>query len=416
MSRFAIGLLIVSLLLLGACRSRTDSTGATSAATQPMATSAPPTVQPAQVPAEYSQLYQSLSQGLDAWQQSLQQRSATGATAPIFGAHLLVANANRGTALLEPSTMTAVDSSLDRLKQLGVQGVTITISFPLFNADQPQAADYLSFYATVARHVRDRGLKLSVEQHVAFSGTPFSSVQFDYTKLPFDQFVALDHRMSQLILDNIQPDFLTLLSEPDTFGSLTGYKQVSTPDGAAAMVGAVLAGLNRGQTKIGAGAGSWLQNAPQYAAAFARTSIDYIDLHIYPITPATIQVSQAVADAAKSAGKPVVLDEAWLYKVTGIGGVDQEALQELRDPFSFWAPLDSRYLALLAQFARANNVAYVAPFWSTFFWAYVDYGPNTKDLQLAPLQQMTNQAVSQALRDGTFTDTGKAYSSAISGR
>jgi hypothetical protein len=414
--RLATGLLIVSLLLLGACRSRTDSTGATSAATQPMATSAPPTVQPAQVPAEYSQLYQSLSQGLDAWQQSLQQRSVTGATAPIFGAHLLVANANRGTALLEPSTMTAVDSSLDRLKQLGVQGVTITISFPLLNADQPQAADYLSFYATVARHVRDRGLKLSVEQHVAFSGTPFSSVPFDYTKLPFDQFVALDHRMSQLILDNIHPDFLTLLSEPDTFGSLTGYKQASTPDGAAAMVGAVLAGLNRGQTKIGAGAGSWLQNAPQYDDAFARTSIDYIDLHIYPITPATIQVSQAVADAAKSAGKPVVLDEAWLYKVTGIGGVDQEALQELRDPFSFWSPLDSRYLALLAQFARANNIAYVAPFWSTFFWAYVDYGPNTKDLQLAPLQQMTNQAVSQALRDGTFTDTGKAYSSAINGR
>jgi hypothetical protein len=408
-------LLALSLVFLAACHSRT-STDSGSAVSQPTATSAPPTIQTPQVPAEYAQLYQSLNQGLEAWKQSIQKLPASAEAAPIFGAHLLAANANRGAVLLDPSAITAVDSSVDRLKQLGVAGVTVTISFPLLNPDQPHASDYLSFYETVARHVRDRGLKLSVEQHVAFSGTPFSAVQFDFSKLTFDEFVTLDHRMSQLILDNIHPDFLTLLSEPDTFVSLTGYKQASTPEGAAAMVGDILAGLSRGQTKIGAGAGSWLPNAVQYDAAFARTSIDYLDLHIYPLTSNTVQVAQAVADAAKSAGKPLVLDEAWFYKVVGIGGVQQEGDQELRDSFSFWSPLDSRFVTLLAAFARANNIAYVAPFWSTFFWGYVDYGPDTKDLALPSLQRLTNEAANKAMRDGTFTATGKAYGSAISGK
>lgn len=415
MQRVIFWLAVESLVLLSAC-GRNGSTGNSSAVTSPTAAPVQATAQPAPVPTEFAQLYQSLSQGLDAWQQSIQGQPVVPGIGPIFGTHLLVANANRGTVLLDPGTIAGVDSSLDSLKRLGVQGVTVTISFPLFNPDWPRADDYVSFYETVAKHVRDRGLKLSVEQHVAFSGTPFSSVQFDYSKLPFDQFIALDHRMSQIILDRIQPDFLTILSEPDTFVSLTGYKQAGTPQGAASMVEAIIAGLNRGQTKIGAGAGSWLSNAPQYDALFAQASVDYIDLHIYPVSGSTVQVSQAVANAAKSAGKPVVLDEAWLYKVVGIGGVQQEADQELRDPFSFWSPLDSRFLTLLAQFARVNHIAYVAPFWSTFFWAYVDYGPNTKDLPLAPLQQLTNQAAGQAIRDGTFSDSGKTYGSAITGR
>jgi hypothetical protein len=119
----------------------------------------------------------------------------------------------------------------------------------------------LSFYKTVADHIRARGMTLSVEQHVAFSGTQFSAVQFDFGKLPFDQFVALDRQMTETIILNIHPDFLTLLSEPDTFVSLTGYKEASTPEGAAAMIGQLLTGLDKGQTRVGAGAGSWLTNA-----------------------------------------------------------------------------------------------------------------------------------------------------------
>jgi hypothetical protein len=63
-----------------------------------------------------------------------------------------------------------------------------------------------------------------------------------------------------------------------------------------------------------------------------------------------------------------------------------------------------------------NHISYVAPFWSTFFWAYADYGPYTKDLLLAPLQQLANQTASQAMRDGTPTDTAKSYGATIGGK
>ena len=379
-------------------------------ATAPAATAGIP-------PAEWATTFGSLSRSLDAWEAALP--AARPGAAPIFGAHVLAANANRGPGLLDPQTMPLVDATLDRLAALGVRGATFSISFPLLDPDQPRAADYLAFYETAARHVRDRGMTLSVEQHVAFSGTPFSSIRFDYATLPFDRFVALDHDMAATIIERVRPDFLTLLSEPDTFVRLTGYRQAAAPAGAAAMIGRVVAGLDRGPTKLGAGTGSWLPDAAAYATAFAHTSVDYVDLHIYPLNAAAIGGAQAVVDAARAAGKPVVLDEAWLYKMgpgETVGGWEQTAEYFRRDAFSFWSPLDARFLDLVARFARANGIGYVAPFWTTYFWGWVDYGPGTKDLSYARVAQLANGAVMVGLREGTFTPTGRAYGQAIAGR
>jgi hypothetical protein len=260
-------------------------------------------------------------------------------------------------------------------------------------------------------------MTLTIEQHIAFSGTVFSPVQFDYRKLPFDQFVARFHDMSQKILDRLHPDYLTVLSEPDTFAKLTGYREAEGPQGAATWVGRVLQGLVRGKTKIGAGAGSWLSNAVDYDAAFAKLQLDYLDLHIYPLTPATIATAQQVADFAKSVNKPVVLDETWLYKIGANDKADNafDASTESfrRDNFSFWQPFDSRFLGLVAQWAEANEVAYVAPFWSGFFWGYVEYGPTTKDLPYQQLVAAGNQAANESMREGSFTPTGSAYGKAI---
>ncbi len=376
------------------------------------------TTTPVTVPAEFEALYRSLSQALDEWESGHSGQSRAAAE-PVFGAHVLAANGNRGPALLAPGTIQAVDLTLDRLQQLGVQGATITLSFPLLNTDFPRSADYISFYETVARHVRARGMVFTVEQHVIFHGTPFSPVQYDFAGLSFDDFVALDRQMTRTVIERLQPDYLTLLSEPDTFATLTGYRQALTPAGAAAMIERVVEGLARGRTKIGAGAGSWLPNAGEYAAAFARTSLDYVDLHIYPITAGTMRNAQAVVDAARAADKPVVLDEAWLYKIgpgENLGGVAAAPEAFRRDAFSFWAPLDARFLSLVTRFARANGIAYVAPFWSTFFWGYVDYGDDTKGLPYQRLEVLVNQKAGQGLRDATYTDAGRAYGEAVDGR
>jgi len=367
-------------------------------------------------PPEYASTYRALSASLDAWERTLATKQAT--SAPVFGAHVLVANGDRGTDVLSPSVMPLVDAELDRLKELGVRGATVTISFPLLNADQPRAADIASFYETVAAHVRARGMTFTVEQHIAFSGTVFSDVQFDFSSLPFDRFVELDRAMAQTIIDRTHPDHLSVLSEPDTFVRLTGYKQAGTPAGAAAMVERIIGGLRRGSTKVGAGVGAWLPNSKEYAAAMAGISTDYVSLHMYPLTDATARLAQAVADAAKARGKPLVIDEAWIYKM-GPGepaAADFEQTTEYfrRDLFSFWAPIDARFLRLVAEFARQNDVAYVAPFWTTYFWSYVDHSPSTKDLSYPKLAQLANQGVMKALRDGTYTSTGRAYGAVAS--
>ena len=194
--------------------------------------------------------------------------------------------------------------------------------------------------------------------------------------------------MTQLVIDHVHPDYLTLLSEPDTFAGLTGYTQASTPAGAMAMLETVTAGVQRGTTKIGAGSGSWLANSVAYAQTFAASpALDYVSVHIYPTNDASLDNAQGEVDAARAAGKPVVLDEAWLYKVAPGEPPprDFDAVSQifLRDNYSFWAPLDERFLALLGEFVRVNRIAYVAPFWTTFFWAYVDYGPATQNLDLS---------------------------------
>ena len=416
---------LIVLPLLAACSgddgvsAASPTPAAVASPTAPPASSPTPAPATTAVPPEFVPMSQFLTQNMDVWQAQINARPQS-TNVPIFGAHLLAANGNRGAALLVSGTMQSVDTTLDGFKKLGLQGATVTISFPLLNDDQPRAADYLNFFATVAQHVRDRGMTLTIEQHIAFSGTVFSPVQFDYRKLPFDQFVARFHDMTQKILDRVHPDYLTLLSEPDTFAKLTGYREAEGPQGAATWVGRVLQGLVRGKTKIGAGAGSWLPNAVEYDTAFAKLQLDYLDLHIYPLTPATIATAQQVADFAKSVNKPVVLDETWLYKIGATDKADNafDASTESfrRDNFSFWQPFDSRFLGLVAQWARANNIAYVAPFWSGFFWGYVEYGPTTKDLPYQQLAAAGNQAANESMREGTFTATGTAYGAAIKGR
>ncbi len=368
----------------------------------------------AEAPPEYADMYASLSSNLDSWQVVVNALPPPAAgPAPVFSGHVLAANGNRGTALLASTTLPAVDLTLDRMKELGVGGVTVSVSFPLLNADYPNSASYLAFYETVAQHVRARGLALSVEQHIAFTGTPFSTIDFDFSLLPFAQFQSEFHTMAQLIIDHMEPDYLSLLSEPDTFASLTGYTQAGTPSGAVAMIETVVAGLQRGTTKVGAGSGSWLANAPAYASAFAASSMDYISLHIYPIVPNALSNAQAMIDAARAAGKPVVLDEAWMYKL-GAGEPPPSDFNETaevfkRDNYSFWSPLDARFLGLVQQFARKNGIAWAAPFWTTFFWAYIDYGPSTQNLTYQQTTQLVNQAAYQAMLNDTFTTTADAW-------
>jgi len=368
----------------------------------------------APVPQEYLKIYSALEKTLNDYDTRLNSLSNGKKYPVVFGAELLPANCNRGKALLQPQAIQGVILYLDRLKELGVQGVTIPIHYPLYTPNFPGYDGYVAYYKEVAREVRKRDMKLDVESHVIFANTSFSDLSLSYTGLTFEKFKAEKRQMVAAIIRDVQPDYLNLGAEPDTEAVLTGLKEFSDPKKYTDYLNDILDGLSRGSTKIIAGIGTW--GNLEYVRSFAKnTSVDAIGIHVYPVIGKGLDNTLAIADIARQYGKSLVLDEAWLYKSDRYIGHDNTAWSELfrRDVFSFWAPLDRQFLAAMVKFARTQGVEYVSPFWTGCFFAYVDYDKSNSNLPYKELSAIQNQSAASNLLKGKFTSTGEFYKTLI---
>jgi hypothetical protein len=364
----------------------------------------------AQVPAEYQQLYSDLKAALDEYGTYLSSR--TGPSYPIiFGAELLPANGNRGSDLLAPQAMQGVTLDLDRFQEIGIQGVTIAIGFPLYTPTFPNYHDYVQFYKNVVQEVRKHNMKLDIESSILFANTQFSKVSFNYAGLSFSDFETQRQQSISTIVRDLQPDYLNLGAEPDTEYKLTGYTELTSPAQYTAYMNFLLAGLNRGNTKVGAGIGTWGNIAYAQSLA-ANTNLDFISMHVYPIVgQASLQQIFAIGNIAKQSGKRLVLDEAWLYKVDTLQTTSIAANAEIfqRDAYSFWAPLDQEFLARIVKSAQLEGIDYISPFWSTYFFGYIDYDPTTAGLSYADSFVMVNKIAAQNMLSDSFTSTGTFY-------
>jgi hypothetical protein len=406
------GIILLSILLLVTACSNSSSGAAPGA-----------TPQSSQSATSVSQRYQALSKTLQGEidtfaQANTQAGSGQTTTKPVMGAHLLIANGNIGPGLLDPAVLDAAKLNLNRFQELGIQGVTITISFPLLTPNFPQSTQYLTFYQKVAHEIRARHMTLTIEQNMIFTGTTYSPVKFDYSQYTFAQFIAADHQMAQTILDKIAPDYLAVLGEPDTYAKLTGFKELQTVQGATDFARGVMQGLQKGKTLVGAGTGSWLGS--QYAQSLITLpGLDFLDIHIYEIDPQFIQNAFTMANIAHQAKKRVIMDEAWLYKTTkaelqstGRGIATNDVIFQ-RDHYSFWEPLDSAFLAQIVRFTRVEGLDYVSPFWTTNFFAYLQYSSARESQSYKEQAKELNQLAYQNMQQDTFSSVGLAYRDAI---
>jgi hypothetical protein len=368
---------------------------------------------PAAAPAKYQLLYRDIGAQLDAYQRVIAAMPRLGgsATRPVAGAELLAANGNRLTALLVPTTMQYVDTSLDRLHALGVRGVTLGIKVPmLLSSFSPDAGRYADFYATVARHIRARGMVVSTELGVLFCGTPYAHCTTPSHE-SYQSFISDEAAQARIVIRRVRPDYLTLMAEPDTEAELTGIHRLDTPGGAAGAVHDIVAliGPHR-HTKIGAGAGTWLPTS--FARAIAKQPIGYLDTHIYPVGRLEAQNAVSIAQIAHKAHLPLVIDEVWLYKSAMPGvqsGVGASVQIFRQDMFSFWEPLDERFLAITAAWAAKAHAAYVSPFWSWQFFTYLNWTPQLDALPYAQLTATFDRAVASALTSGATTAIGRQW-------
>lgn len=358
------------------------------------------------VPREYADTYTGLEQILDT--ALAKPARADPGPMPLVSTDLLIANSNRGPMLLEPATLAAVGPCLDRIRQLGIGCVKFALQYPLLRPDFPDAARYLDFYRQVVAQAHARGLKVMPHVTVLFADTPFSPFQGIYRGLDLPRFKREYRDMVRLVARELQPDYLVLLTEPDTHARLTGLGELTDPKVVADVINFALDGLDRGRTRIGAGSGSW--SGTRYAAEIAaHTAVDFVCIHVYPIGGAMLDHAREMARIARAAGKQVVVDEAWLYKTLKPGGGNNVAAAAdifRRDPYSFWQPLDEKFTALMLRLAREERIELVSFYWSTEFFAYIPYAAEFEKLPYAQASKRYNRAAYEAITTGKLSATG----------
>jgi len=404
----ALVLLMITSLL--SCRAVSKPAVTTSAFTTTAPSAASTQVA---VPNEYLDLHSALKADLDRFDGFLKSRD-TGVRYPVvFGTELLTANSNRGPDLLKPGTLQGTFVNLDSLQQMGVQGVTINVAYPVYTSDFPQYQDYVNYFKQVAAEVHRRGMKLDVEAGVVFHDTEYSPIKVDFAGLTLAKFESDMHSMLQAIIDDLKPDYINLGAEPDTHASLTGIHELNNPQVYTQFVNYVLSGLERGTTKIAAGIGTWSSTA--FVESLAKsTSLDCIAIHIYPVLGDYLTKAASIAETATQYGKSIILDECWLYKTESPPGTIAGTTAVYRlDSFSFWAPLDEQFLAGVAKLCRMYGIEYVSPFWANFFFGDLDYAAENANLTYSETVAQSNKVAAQNIVDGKRGVLGEYYSSLI---
>ncbi|MBW2410738.1 MAG: hypothetical protein JRF72_13135, partial [Deltaproteobacteria bacterium] len=312
------------------------------------------------IPTTYAGLYNRLDRILDE-QLQIEARVKTkpGQYSPMLCTDLLVANSNRGEVLLNPQTMQAVTTCLDSFRELGVGCVKFAVQYPLLTPDFPRNEEYVAFYRQVVTEAHKRGIKLMPHVSVIFADTPFSQMKGIYRGLTLARFKSEYRLMVMRVANELKPDYLDLLTEPDTHAKLTGLRELNQPAVIADVVQNALRGWDHKGILLGAGSGSW--SSTDFAQAFvAIPELDYLAIHVYPVNARFLDNARQMARIAHAAGKQCFIDESWLYKTERPGGGDNVAASAnifRRDVFSFWQPLDSKFMTLMYDLACHEQVS-----------------------------------------------------------
>jgi hypothetical protein len=365
------------------------------------------------VPAEYQRLYDEIYGKLDTFDKYLNSQSNGTENQITFGAELLPANGHQGEKLLTPETYEGTLVYLDALQSLGIQGVKVSINYPLLAPDFPDSDRYLEYYKNLAQELRKRNMKMLVAIGNLFPDPSFTDLQISFSNLTFAEYRQTKRQIAERIISEIHPDYLTLANEPSTEAMTTGLK-VTVPE-FTETVRYVLNGLNHSGVLIGAGAGTW--NSLDYVKSLAQdTEIDYIDIHIYPAN--YLEQALTIADIAHASNKRLIIGEAWTYKVYDselgdLGNIATQADIFGRDVYSFWEPLDSKFLKILTELANIKGYEFISPFWSKYFFGYLDYETVPKNLTYRQLAQLSSQIAVQNMISHKPTNTGLTYQKLI---
>jgi hypothetical protein len=218
--------------------------------------------------------------------------------------------------------------------------------------------------------------------------------------------------MAAVIVTDMQPDYLTLFTEPQTQSQNTGLD--FTVKKFSETVRYVARNLKPPGVRLGAGAGTWDDMA--YFKALARIpELDYLDLHIYPIQRDFVmnRVIQVTAIAQRNK-KSVSIGEAWLYKVSEreLGKISP-VKAFARDVFSFWQPLDIMFLETVINLSHRIQAEFSCFFWMKYLYGYLDYNGHTKNLTPQQRINAVDSLAGRNILNNTPGITGERFKTLI---
>jgi len=365
------------------------------------------------IPTEYQPLYEDISQKLETFDSYLNSHWNGVKQKVTFGAELLPANGHMGERLFTEENYKGTLIYLDGLQSIGIQGVKIAISYPLLSPDFPNSDRYLEYYKNLVLELKKRDMKILIAIGNLLPDPSFTDLQVSFSNLTFPKYRQSKRQITERIIKEIHPDYLTIANEPSTEAMSTGLN-VTVPE-FTETVRYVLNGLDRSGVLIGAGTGTW--NHLDYVKSLARdTGIDYIDIHIYPAN--FLEQAGTIADIARAHNKRLIIGEAWTYKVYDnelgdLGNIATQAMMFSRDVYSFWEPLDSKFLEILVKLANYKGYGFISPFWSKYFFGYLDYKAVHNSLTYRQLTQLSNQKAVQNILNHKLTGAGLTYQNLI---
>ncbi len=365
---------------------------------------------PGPVPASYRSLYSTLQGQISSFAAVAGTPPANSST--MIASALEPADGNAMTPdVLLGNALANSTAMITSMKALGETAVTVQVNFPLLLASFPDSSTYTTFYQEVAQAVHAAGMTLIVEENPLFGNISSLSVGSFYASLNLTSFAADYQQQAQTIIDTMDPTYLAILNEPDTYTANLHNKAIDLNVAAtgAQFVNLVLGGLDRKQTLVGAGSGTWTD--PSYdQTLLSQTSIDFVDMHTYPVAAVDVSNMQGQVQEAEAAHKPIVMTECWLYKESTDGKIVDTPTSAPNEQkigtYSFWEPLDSQFLTAMVDYAESNGFAVVSPFSTENLLAYQTWTPALDAESSTQVRSAFNQQVVTALRTDEISPVG----------
>ena len=383
------------------------------AASASVATASQPASAALAIPAAYQATYRELDAALAQFE-SLIKGHDTGRIGAI-STSLIIANSNRGAALFAPGNTPVIAAYLDAVKAMGITAVEVQISFPIMTPDFPDEARYIAFYKNVVAMAHERGMKVLIETSCLFTGSEYTEIQFDYSRYSTASYFAGRRAQAVTIAREIRPDYISLGEEPVNETVFAGIRfssaeYVAYVNSTVAAVRAL--GGDAGRVPLGVGTGTW--QADLFNDFVRDANVDFLDIHIYPLTGGggnQLDVARRMAASAKAKGRDVIIGESWLYKASAAetaanpGASTAEIFR--RDAFTFWRPLELRLMAAVLAIGREFEMPVVS-FWGGLnFFRQSDWTPELDRLGYAELGARFNRDTTANIVAGKLSPLGE---------